>query len=353
MRKRFGACALMAALCAAGVFPARSLAATASIEPSQLAAGTTVTVTVTAPQCSADDVILGGDILAGPADLTDSGHPATHQFQGQVEVAAGAGSGAHALSVRCGGGDYGSVHVTVTGGQHGSGGGGSSTAALTLQLGKTYAHAPGAADGDVVGQPFTIPTADCPSALARTVVFPDHAGIYNADGDGYDAGAEFRKLGQILSDSHGVYVSPELQPGTTTEHLACENAFGTVLSHFTLHVHFVRTVLAHYRSKLSPGGAFQALKPGLNGIDAGGLGSELFVSVPACRDPKALLTLSSPGLMPHTVTAQNHDIGVTDFEGWETKFAFSTLTAVSAPGAYPETISCGSGTIATGTLSVG
>jgi hypothetical protein len=95
------------------------------------------------------------------------------------------------------------------------------------------------------------------------------------------------------------------------------------------------------------------LMPGFNGINAGGLGSYVFVSVPACRDPKALLTLSSPGLVPSSITSPNHHIGVTDFEGWETKFAFPTMTAVATPGSYPETISCGSGEIATGTLQVG
>ena len=197
---------------------------------------------------------------------------ATHQFQGQVEVASGAGNGSHSLSVRCGGGNYGSVHVTVSHGQSPGGTSGGS-GVLTLQLGKTYAHSPGAADGDAVGQKFGIKTAACHSSLARTVVFPKHAGIYNADGSGYDSGAEFNKLGPIFSDGHGVYVSPELTPGPVSEHLACENQFGTVLSHFTLHLKLVRKILTHYRSKLSPAGAFQSLTPGSNGIDAGGLGS--------------------------------------------------------------------------------
>jgi hypothetical protein len=356
MRRSLGAGAVILAMCAAGAFPPQSLAATASIAPSQLTAGKTVDVTVSAAQCSAYDVIVSGGILVGPANLIDSGRKAamaaTHQFQGQVEVAASAGNGSHTLSVRCGGGNYGSVHVSVSHGQSG-GGTGAGSGVLTLQLGGTYAHSQGAADGDVVGQKFAINTAACHSSIAKTVVFPKHAGIYNADGDGYDSGAEFNKLGPIFSDSHGVYVSPELHPGSASEHLACENRFGTVLSHFTLHIKLVRKILTHYRSKLSPAGAFQALMPGFNGIDSGGLGSYVFVSVPACRDPKTLLTLSSPGLVPSTITSPNHHIGVTDFEGWETKFAFRTVTAVGTPGDYPETISCGSGKIATGTLRVG
>jgi hypothetical protein len=138
-----------------------------------------------------------------------------------------------------------------------------------------------------------------------------------------------------------------------SEHVACESRFGNVLSHFTFHIKLVRKILTSYRSKLSPAGAFQELLPGFNGIDAGGLGTYVFVSVPACRDPKTLLTLTSPGLVPATITSPNHHIGVTDFEGWETKFAFRTVTAVATPGDYPETISCGSGKIATGTLKVG
>jgi hypothetical protein len=354
MRRTVGVGAVMLAMCAAGTLPAQSLAASASIAPSQLTAGKTVDVTVSAAQCSAYDVIVSGGILVGPANLIDSGRKAamapTHQFQGQLEVAAAATSGSHSLSVRCGGGQYGSVHVTVSHGHHGSSGG---SGVLTLQLGGTYAHASGAADGEAVGQKFGIKASSCHSSIAKTVVFPKHAGIYNADGVGYDSGAEFNKLGPIFSDSHGVYVSPVLQPGLVSEHLACENRFGTVLSHFTLHIKLVRKVLTSYRSKLSPVGAFQELKPGFNGIDAGGLGSYVFVSVPACRDPKALLTLSSPGLVPTTITSPNHHIGVTDFEGWETKFAFRTVTAVSTPGDYSETISCGSGKIATGTLRVG
>jgi hypothetical protein len=356
MRRARMAGAVVLAMCAAGVFAAQSMAATASIAPSQLTAGKTVDVTVSAAQCSAYDVIVSGGILVGPANLIDSGRKAamaaTHQFQGQVEVAANAGNGSHSLNVRCGGANYGSVHVTVSHGQSGGGNGGGS-AVLTLQLGRTYAHSHGAADGDVVGQKFGIKTAACHSSIAKIVVFPKHAGIYNADGDGYDSGAEFNRLGPIFSDSHGVYVSPELTPGPVSEHLACENQFGTVLSHFTLHIKLVRKILTHYRSKLSAAGAFQTLKPGFNGIDAGGLGSYVFVSVPACRDPKALLTLSSPGLVPSTITSPNHHIGVTDFEGWETKFAFRTVTAVNTPGDYPETISCGSGKIATSTLRVG
>jgi hypothetical protein len=356
MRRDLMAASVMLAMVGAGAFASQSVAATVSIAPSQLTAGKTIDVTVSAAQCSAYDVIVSGGILVGPANLIDSGRKAamaaTHQFQGQLEVAAGAGAGSHGLSIRCGGGNYGSVHVTVGNG-NGNGGGGSAPAGLTLQLGETYAHAPGAADGDVVGQKFGISTKACHSAIAKTVVFPKHAGIYNADGDGYDSGAEFHKIGPIFSDSHGVYVSPELQPGSVSEHLACENQFGTVLSHFTLHVKLVRKILTHYRSKLSPPGAFQALMPGFNGINAGGLGSYVFVSVPACRDPKALLTLSSPGITPSSITSPNHHIGVTDFEGWETKFAFPAVTAVATPGNYPETISCGSGKIATGTLQVG
>ena len=356
MRRVRTAGAVVLALVAGGAFAAQSMAATASIAPSQLTAGKTVDVTVTAEQCSAYDVIVSGGILVGSANLIDSGRKAamaaTHQFQGQVEVASNAGNGSHSLVVRCGGGNYGSVHVTVSHG-HSAGGNSGGSGGLTLQLGGTYAHSPGAADGDVVGQKFGIKTAVCHSSIAKIVVFPKHAGIYNADGDGYDSGAEFNRLGPIFSDSHGVYVSPELTPGTVSEHLACENQFGTVLSHFTLHIKLVRKILTHYRSKLSPAGAFQALMPGFNGIDAGGLGSYVFVSVPACRDPKALLKLSSPGLVPSTITSPNHHIGVTDFEGWETKFAFRTVTAVSTPGDYPETISCGSGKVATGTLRVG
>jgi hypothetical protein len=354
MRRSIGAGAVTLAVCAAGALPAQSLAATASIAPSQLTAGKTVDVTVSAAQCSAYDVILSGGILVGPANLIDSGRKAamapTHQFQGQVEVGTAATNGSHSLSVRCGGGQYGSVHVTVSHGHHASSGG---SGVLTLQLGGTYAHSSGAADGEHVGQKFGIKASACHSSIAKTVVFPKHAGIYNADGVGYDSGAEFNKLGPIFSDSHGVYVSPVLHPGLVSEHLACENRFGTVLSHFTLHIKLVRKILTSYRSKLSPAGAFQELRPGSNGIDAGGLGSYVFVSVPACRDPKTLLTLSSPGLTPATVTSPNHQIGVTDFEGWETKFAFRTVTAVGTPGDYPETISCGSGKIATGTLRVG
>jgi hypothetical protein len=57
--------------------------------------------------------------------------------------------------------------------------------------------------------------------------------------------------------------------------------------------------------------------------------------------------------VPAAITSPNHHIGVTDFEGWETKFAFRTVTAVATPGDYPETISCGRGKIATSTLKVG
>jgi hypothetical protein len=356
MRRSVRAGVAMLAMCAGGALPAQSLAATASIAPSQLPAGKTVDVTVSAAQCSAYDVIISGNALVDSANLIDSGRKAamapTHQFQGQVEVATSAASGSHSLSVRCGGANYGSVHVTVSHGQSGGGSGGG-PGVLTLQLGRTYAHSSGAADGDLVGQKFGISTAACHSSIAKTVVFPKHAGIYNADGVGYDSGAEFNKLGQIFSDSHGVYVSPVLQPGSVSEHLACENQFGGVLSHFTLHIKLVRKALTNYRSKLSPAGAFQALMPGFNGIDAGGLGSFVFVSVPACRDPQTLLTLKSPGLLPPTITSPNHHIGVTDFEGWETKFAFRSVTAVATPGDYPETISCGSGKIATGTLKVG
>jgi hypothetical protein len=359
MGRRLCAGAVLLAVGAFAAAPAQSLAASASIAPSHLVAGKTVDVTVSAAQCSAYDVILSGGALVGPANLIDSGRKAamapTHQFQGQVEVAQHASSGSHTLSIRCGGGNYGSVTVTVSGGSSnpGPGAGHGATGPLTLQLGATYAHSPAAADGELVLQKFGIKVSACHSSLAKTVVFAKHSGIYNADGVGYDAGAEFDKLGPIFSDHHGVYVSPLLTPGTVIEHLACENQFGLVLAHISLKVKLVRKILTHYRSKLSPAGAFQALMPGANGIDSGGLGSEVFVSVPACRDPKALLTLSSPGLSPATITAQNHHIGVSDFEGWETKFAFSTVTAVSTAGNYPETIKCGSGTVATGTLRVG
>jgi len=359
MGRRLCAGAVLLAIGAAGAVPAQSIAASASIAPSHLGAGKTVDVTVSAAQCSAYDVILSGSALVGSANLIDSGRKAamapTHQFQGQVEIAKHASSGSHTLAIRCGGGNYGSVTITVSGGSSSTsqGAGHGATGPLTLQLGATYAHSPAAANGELVLQKFGIKVSACHSSLAKTVVFAKHSGIYNADGVGYDAGAEFSKLGPIFSDHHGVYVSPVLKPGTVSEHLACENQFGLVLGHFSLKVKLVRKVLTHYRSKLSPAGAFQDLMPGANGIDSGGLGSEVFVSVPACRDPKALLTLSSPGLNPATITVQNHHIGVTDFEGWETKFAFNTVTAVSTSGSYPETISCGSGTVATGTLSVG
>jgi hypothetical protein len=343
-----------------GIFAAPAMAATASISPSHLTAGKTTQVTITAPQCTDYSILVSGGILVGPANLIDSGQKAakaaTHKYQGGLDLAASAGNGGHTLSIRCGGANYGSIHVTTAHGQgghgsHGNGNGGGF--AITLQLGGTYAHSPGAADGEHVGAKFAIVAQPCRSQKGKTVAFAKHSGFYNADGVGYDAGAEFKLLGNKFSDAHGVYVSPLLHPGIVSEKLTCENQFGLVLSHFTLKIKLVRKVLTHYRSHLSPAGVFQALMPGANGIDSGGLGSFVFVSVPACRDPKALLTLSSPGLVPATIKVQNHHIGVTDFESWETKFAFRTMTAVSATGDYPEKIICGSGEIATGTLRVG
>jgi hypothetical protein len=183
------------------------------------------------------------------------------------------------------------------------GGNGSGPTAISLQLGGTYAHSPGAADGEQVGAKFAIVWPACRSHHGKTVVFPKHSGIYNADGAGYDSGAEFKLLGQNFSDGHGVYVSPLLNAGTVTEKLTCESEFGLVLRHLNLKIKLVRKVLKNYRSKLSPPGVFQQLMPGANGIDSGGLGSFVFVSAPACRDPKALLKLSSPGLVPTTIEA--------------------------------------------------
>ena len=98
MRRVRMAGAVVLAVCAGGAFAAQSMAATASIAPSQLTAGKTVDVTVSAPQCSAYDVIIGGGILVGSANLIDSGRKAamspTHQFQGQVDLGRGRALGA-------------------------------------------------------------------------------------------------------------------------------------------------------------------------------------------------------------------------------------------------------------------
>jgi hypothetical protein len=331
----------------------QALAAPASISPSQLTAGKTTTVTVTAPGCNSYDVVLEGAILVGPANLIDTGRKAakaaTHKFKGIVLLKPGASGGSHTLTIRCGGGLYGSVHVSV-GGSGSSGGSG--LGSVTLQIGGTYATTSGAADGDQVQGQLTVHWAACSASKGKQVEFPNSSMIYNADGDGYADGAEFKLAGGKFTDSHGIYVSPLLNPGTVIEKLSCESEFGNVLRHGDFKVKLVRKVMTDYRSDLSPVGAFQQLAPGFNGIGSNGLGTELLVSVPACRDPKALLKMTSTGLVPNSITPLNHHIGVTDFEGWETRFEFMSETAVATPGDYPLTLSCGSGTIATGTLRV-
>jgi hypothetical protein len=335
----------------------QALAAPASISPSTLAAGKTTQVTVKAPACNSYDILLEGSILAGPADLVDSGRKAakaaTHAFKGQVVVKASAGKGGHTLSIRCGGGLYGSVHIGIgASGAGGSSGSGSGLGTVTLQIGKTYATTAGAADGDPVGGQLTIHWGACLGDKGKSVTFPDDSMIYNADGVGWPVGAEFAVKSGAFKDPHGIYVSPLLKPGTVKENLACHSEFGNTYRHGKLTIKLVRQVVSDYRSGLSPTGAFLQLAPGLNGIGSNGLGDPELVSVPACRDGNALLTMSSQGLVPNTLTVQNHHIGVTDFEGWETRFEWLSLTAVSTPGNYPITLSCGSGTVATGTLRV-
>jgi hypothetical protein len=342
------------ALIALCLTASQALAAPASISPSTLAPGKTIQVTVNAPGCNAYDVLLEGAILVGPANLIDSGRKAakaaTHAFKGQVVVKSGAGNGGHTLGIRCGGGEYGSVHVSVS--SSGSSGPGSGLGTVTLQIGKTYATTSGAADGDPVGGQLTIHWGACVGDKGKSVTFPNSSLIYNADGVGWPAGAELAITSGVFKDPHGIYVSPLLKPGTVTENLACHSEFGNIYRHGKLTIKLIRKVMADYRSGLSPVGAFLQLAPGLNGIGSNGLGDPEIVSIPACRDGKALLTMSSPGLVPNEVTVENHHIGVTDFEGWEAHFEWLSLTAVSTPGDYPITLSCGSGTVATGRLRV-
>jgi hypothetical protein len=161
----------------AGVLAPSAMAAPASISPSHLTTGKVVEISVKAPACSAPELEISGTVIGGNVFLSHAGEPA-HTFAGKVLVANSASSGTHMLSLRCSGGAYGSVQVTVSHGDSSTGGSGKHPApagTLIARIGWHYtsdlfntSHS-----GDV-----TIHWGACAKAGGTLIYFPKHKHLY-------------------------------------------------------------------------------------------------------------------------------------------------------------------------------
>jgi hypothetical protein len=175
---------ILAALvsCAAVLVTApAAMAAPASISPSHVTAGQTVKLVVDAPACSASSLELSGDLFAGNLFLSHHGEPA-HTFAGEALVSTSAEPGSHQISLRCDGGNYGSVKIQVTAstGKGTPGPGGSKSE--PTPAGTLIARIGGYYTDDLFpyshSKAVTIHWGACAKAGGTVIYFPKHKHLY-------------------------------------------------------------------------------------------------------------------------------------------------------------------------------
>ena len=348
-----------------GVLAPAALAAPASISPSHLTAGKIVAIAVKASACSAPELQISGPAIGGTVFLSHSGQPA-HTFAGKVLVSTSAGTGTKTLSLRCAGGNYGSVKVTVShgSGSGGSGSGGSGThappaGALVARIGWHYIDEslfPTEHAGDV-----TIHWGACAKLGGTVIDFPAHQHLFPFD----DPASE--KKGFLMARLSGppldpgdpftvhMYVGDLAHPHTQTITLRCmrlQNGghSGPLVTAFTgtLKVKYVRQDInfdpAHVLDAMAEFGLVQGSTTSIveTNLACGEVGTQT-------------MTLTSDAFAPDA--NGGHTIVFTRSAGTQhslKKAAFyAQVTTAAVPnGTYPVTVSCGSGQVGVGKILV-
>lgn len=370
MRCRWVLAGLAACLVTAVLAPS-ALAAPASISPSHLTAGKITTITVTASACSAPQIQISGPAIGGTVTLSHAGHPA-HVFAGKVLVSKSAGTGAKTLSLRCSGGNYGSVTVTVGGGSGSGGSGSGSGGAGGKGSGKQAAPA-----GTLIARigwhyinesVFPIQHADdvrvhwgaCVKAGGTVLSFP--AGNHLIPFD--DPRSE--KAGHLLATLSGpvldpndlfsvsMYVGDLAKPHFTKITLKClrlknHGVSGPLVTAFTgkLKVKYVRQ-----DQNFDPAGKLGAMPE--FGIPTGSTQTYVETNIACGEVGTQTVSVTSDAILDasgsHTVVftrsaASQHNLKTASFYGQVT-------TADVAPGQYPAIISCGTGRVGVGKVRV-
>jgi hypothetical protein len=365
MRSRWVLAGLAACLVTAVLAPS-ALAAPASISPSHLTAGKLTTITVTASACSAGEIQISGPAIGGTVTLSNAGHPA-HVFAGKVLVSTSAGTGTRTLSLRCSGGNLGSVTVKVA---HGSGSGGSGSGkgsgkhtppagTLIARIGWHYIDDsvfPTAHAGDV-----TIHWGSCAKLGGTVIAFPAHLHLYPFD----DPRSE--KKGFLMATISGppedpsdpfkvhMYVGDLAHPHTQTITLRCmrlQNGghSGPLVTAFTgkLTVKYV-----HQDINFDPAHLIDAMPE--FGLEQGATTSVLETNLACAEIGTQTISLTSDAFAPNP--AGGHTVVFTRTPGTQhnvklAAYSAQVTTAAVPNGTYPVTVTCGTGQVGVGKILV-
>jgi hypothetical protein len=348
-----------------GALAPSALAAPASIAPSHLVAGTTKTITVTASACAAPEIQISGKAIGGSAELSSHGN---HTFTGKVHVPASV-SGPQTLSLRCGGGNYGSVTVTVGGGHHGGGvpgHGGSGSDKHPAPPGTLIARIGWHYTDETV---FPIQHAEavrvvwgaCVKAGGTVLGFPKGKHLYPFD----DPRSE--KAGRLLATLSGpvldpkdrfsvnMYVGDLAKPHSGEIPLECKRlknhgVSGPLVTAFTgkLNIKYVRQ-----DANFDPANKLGAMAE--FGVEPGSTQNIVETNIACGEIGTETVSVTSDAIQDadgnHTVVftrsaASEHSIKVAAYYA-------DVTTADVATGQYPAIVSCGTGRVGVGKIRVG
>jgi hypothetical protein len=352
---------MAAAVAVGGVLAPPAMAAPASITPSHVTAGKVVKLTVTAPACAAPEIELSGSIIGGNVFLSHAGEPA-HAFAGHVLVAASASAGTHTLSLRCSGGSYGSVHLSVGHGAPSKSGPGKQpdpAGTLVARIGWHYTSDLFTTShfGDE-----TIHWGACAKAGGTVIDFPKHKHLYPYE----DPRAE--KAGFVMATLSGppldpsdpfkthMYVGDLATPHSAMITLRCmrlQNGghSGPLVTAFTgqLPIKYVRQNIDFDPPNVLGAMPEFDLVPGRDDL-------RVETNLACGEVGTQTMSLTSPAFAPdanggQTViftrsAASQHSIKQAEFDA-------SVQTADVPDGTYPVTVACGSGQVGVGKILVG
>jgi hypothetical protein len=340
---------MLVALTAGGLLADAADAAGVTITPTSLPAGKTVTITLTLPLCSSSEAELFGNVISqGGAAFASVGN---HQFSGKITIVPKAKPGSHSFSVRCAGGNAGSVNVKITGPRHSGHGQAQTHASPTgtqiLRIGWVYTDE--LYTGTHAGR-LKIKWNGCSNAKGYYVDFPDSARVFPfRDPPGPKTHERLLLVNGLFVGQP--YVGASDPAGTRSVTLSCLNGKKHLLFTGHLKVKFIHDLL-HFSSSDEP----TTIQLPLLGAGVTDTNTD-DVLVPACSDPKvASVTLTSPALalnaqglrsvtLPHG-TDSPPGVGDPGFTGP------ITGATDTPPGTYPVTVACGSGVIGTGSLTL-
>ncbi len=361
MRLRGVFAGLAAAIASGGVLVPSAMAAPASITPSHVTAGKVVKITVTAPACPAAQIEVSGSVIGGNVFLSHAGEPA-HAFAGHVLVAPSASAGTHTLSLRCSGGSYGSVQISVTHGAPSTGGAGKHAppaGTLVARIGWHYtsdlfttAHV-----GDE-----RLHWEACAKAGGTVIDFPKHAHLYPYD----DPRAE--KAGFLMARLSGppldpsdpftthMYVGDLATPHSATLTVRCmrlQNGghSGPLVTAFTgqLPIKYVRQDINFDPPNVLGAMSEFGLTPGRDDL-------RVETNLACGEVGTQTMSLTSPAFAPDASGAQTvifNRSATSQYSIKQAEFDAPVQTADVPDGTYAVTIACGSGRVGVGTILVG